>query len=273
MANKNKKKKKLKKSFLILFIIIGILILVFGTVFCVIKFVPNVNILTVKNFEIIGEVPYSSDLIVKTSEISLGRSILKISLGDAEEKLEENLPYIKEANISYSLNGTVTFSLIPSTPKYQIKNGAYYYLLDEDCKIIEKSAQIGSTASLVYGVSSIGEFELGQEIEFNDSAKIEIFNEIAAFSAKYKVDFLVIDLENIKKIICVYKDRFVVELGTNNYIEDKIKLFASMLKEMDEDDEGRVRLDNWLPDNRKGWLISQNIDEKLEKYFILAENK
>lgn len=263
---KKKHKKKLKKRFLVLFIILGIIAIISTALFCVVKFVPNLNFLTIKAFEVAGDSPYNEQTIIDTSGISLGVSMLQTDFSDAEEKIEEQLPYIKNVDISYSLNGTLTFNTEVTTLKYQIKRGTFYYYLDENNKIIDKTQKKNDNIVLLFGVSFNGENTPGKYLEFEENNKLEIFNNIIKLSKTYGCDFDIIDLEDEKEISCVYENKFFVRIGTNDYLDEKIKRFSLALKELDEQDVGVIRLDKWTPENRKSWLSSQNIDELIEKY-------
>lgn len=263
---KKKHKKKLKKRFLVLFIILGIIVIISSALFCVVKFVPNLNFLTIKAFEVTGDLPYNEQTIIDTSEISLGASMLQTSFSEAEEKLEEKLPYIKNVDISYSLNGTLTFNVEVATLKYQIKRGTFYYYLDENNKIIDKTQKKNDNIILLFGVSFNGENTPGKYLEFEENNKVEIFNNILLLSKTYGFNFDTIDLDDPQNISCVFEDKFFVKIGTNDYLDEKIKRFSLMLKELEENDKGVVRLDKWTPENKKYWLSSQNIDELVEKY-------
>ena len=80
------------------------------------------------------------------------------------------------------------------------------------------------------------------------------------------VSVSVIDLANENDIKLVYRDKFIVELGADNYLEDKIKLFVQMSKDFTPDETGRILLKYLSDDNRQGSIINENIEEYLNKY-------
>ena len=85
-------------------------------------------------------------------------------------------------------------------------------------------------------------------------------------ASRYNLVFDVIDAENENDIYAVYGGRFYVEIGSSSYLEEKLKHFGAMIPKLDEEDEGRILLENWTPSSRKASLLSCSIDDLIKKY-------
>ena len=142
MAKKNKKKRKIKKGFLISVIVAVILIVFAVTLWAVVKFVPNINVLTVDEISVSGDEVYPVEMVVSSSGINKGISILKLNFGKIEKKLENELPYIKNAKITYSLEGVLNIEITATEVAYSIKTGESYCHFDSKFKLLEKMSFI-----------------------------------------------------------------------------------------------------------------------------------
>ncbi len=266
MTTKKKKKRKLKKGIIIPLIILSSLLIIGMALWAVIKFVPNINILTVKKISVTGDAVYNHEIITEVSEIKEGISILKLSFGKIEGKLESELPYIKEAKISYSLNGELIINIVADQAVYSVKSIGKYYIFNSDFKLLEIIANKPKGILLLHGVSILPEAEIGKISIDEETAEIQSILKIEDFLKANKLTVDVIDLSDKNDIKLIYLNRFVVELGGENLMEDKIKMFSQISKDLTEDETGRILLKFWTDEDRRGSVINENIDNYLNIY-------
>lgn len=265
MAAKRKKKRKIKKGFLV-FLIITIALLIIGvSLFVVLKFVPNVNILSIKQIEIMGDAVYSEDDIILASGLIGGKSIFEYNLNKVEKKIEKELPYVKTANINYKLDGTVKIQITATEVAFSVKSENGYYNLDSNFKLLESLSNT-QKGMLIYGIDLVEEIQTGEMIVDESNDKIAILGDLLNGLDAYSLNADVIDLEDVDDIMFVYKGRYIVQFGSVSSMEEKIKMLNILSSDLAENETGRILLKYWSNDDRYGSVIAENIDEYLNKY-------
>ena len=267
MATKKKRKRKVKKGFLAIIIALSVLLVAAASLWAVITFVPNINILTVKSVLISGDKVYPDDVIVSKSGIKIGITVFKYNFNKIKKNIQKDLPYVKTADINFSIDGTVNINITSTKVAYSLKAGDVYHRFDEDLKLLEKSATT-SDGIVLFGFNLSDKMQVGDyiEIEKSDSEQIQTMLEIVRLLNMNSIDIGVIDVADLNNIMLIYDERYVVELGDMNYIEDKIKLLSTMVKDLHENETGKILLKFWSNEDRYGSVLDQNIDEYLNNY-------
>ena len=265
MAKKNKKKRKIKKGFLISVIVAVILIVFAVTLWAVVKFVPNINVLTVDEISVSGDEVYPVEMVVSSSGINKGISILKLNFGKIEKKLENELPYIKNAKITYSLEGVLNIEITATEVAYSIKTGESYCHFDSEFKLLEKMSFI-KKGTVLCGVKVDNEKQVGEYAVDEKSDVVVMLKKLEALLDENSIKVDAIDLDNINNILLVYKGRYIVEIGDDVNLSNKIILLSEMSKDLPTNETGRILLKFWSEEDRQGSVLGQNIDEYLNKY-------
>ncbi len=268
MAEKKKRRKKrrLKKGFVILLVLLIAVAVAAAAVLAVIKFVPDIGIMRVTEITVEGDVPYSEEQVIRASGLTVGVSVLKQSLSVSERSIASSLPYVKEASVTYSLGGKLTVMLTAAEVKYQLKSGSIYYLADESIKLLDTSSKKLDGVPLIYGISLSDTAKIGSVGIEGDDPSLMLARKLEDTAAQYGVKLEVIDVEDSSALSAVYDGRLFVEIGTEEYLDSKLKYFATMLRELDEDETGRVLLKSYTPSNRKVSLLTENISGFTAKY-------
>ena len=265
MAKKNKKKRKIKKGFLISAIIAAVVIILTVTLWAVIKFVPNINILTVDEISVSGDEVYPIDTIISSSGVNKGISILKLNFDKIEKKLENELPYIKSAEISYSLDGILNIEITATKVAYSVKTGDSYCHFDSEFKLLEKLSFV-KKGMVLCGIEIDDEKQVGEYAVDEKSNAVVMLKKIENLLAENSLSVDAIDLENSRNFLLVYKGRYIVELGEDINLTEKITLLSTMAKDLPENETGKILLKFWSEEDRRGSVLQQNIEEYLNKY-------
>ena len=265
MTAKRKKKRKLKKKFIVVCAIFSAVVLVFAGIWAAMKFVPGINFLPVSKIVITGDMPYSAEIIAEASEIKIGTGIFKFDFGRTEKKIEGNLPYVKDAKLSYSLNGELKIHITGEKEAYSVKHNGFYLLMNESFKILDSVGSSKDTLMLIYGVETLSNESGSIGLDENDE-KVKLALKIEKILKENGLTVGVIDLSDTDDIKLVYQNRFIVELGTEKQLEDKIKMLKTITADIKPDEKGRILLKYWSDEDRQGSVINENVDIYINKY-------
>ena len=81
----------------------------------------------------------------------------------------------------------------------------------------------------------------------------ELLNEINS----EELEVSKVDVSNAAAIKMTIGDRFEVNLGTRDYLHNKIAHLVGMLKSIDSDKKGDIDLSMWTPENSQGSFIKK----------------
>lgn len=265
MTAKKRKKRKVKKSFLIFSVITSIILILCLALFIVVKFVPNVNVLPIKQIVVTGDQVYTADQIISASSLLNGKSVLKYNLNKLENKLEKEFPYVKKANISYSIDGTVLIEIISTEVFYSIKINDKYLNLDNDFKLLENFEQY-KKGMLICGITLSNEVQEGNIIVDKNDIRVATLEKLISKFNEYLIVADAIDVEDINNIVFVYQGRYIVEIGNDSSLDEKMMMFNTISKDLPINETGRILLKHWSNEDRFGSVIAENIDDYLNKY-------
>ena len=265
MAAKKRKKRKVKKGFLLFSVITGIILVLCLALFVVVKYIPSVNILPVKQISVTGDQVYPAEQIISASGLLSGKSVFKYNLNNLEKRLEKELPYVKKATISYSIDGTVNIEIVATEVSYSVKINDGYYNLDSDFKLLENLSQ-EKKGKLIYGVKITEEAQVGGIVVDENDSRVELLGRLTSKFNEFSIVTDVIDLEDTNNILFVYKGRYLVELGDDSKLEEKMMMFITIDKDLPENETGRILLKLWGNDDRYSSVIAENIDKYINKY-------
>lgn len=179
----------------------------------------------VQNITVEGSSTYSAKNIIKNSGIATGDKLLGIREKRVKTALTENLPYIKDVEVSYSLPDTVVITVTPTEDKMLIASKNKYLRIDIDGKVLSASKTklkdgLYRIDGLTYKKTEPGAyFEPAQD----DAARYEAAKLIV--SAAEKIDGLssgVINVKDIENITFTYDSRVRIYLGDAKEIDSKL---------------------------------------------------
>ena len=182
----------------------------------------------VNTISVEGNERYTSEDIVRVSELVPGGSMFIFDKSGAERKVKEHFPYIEDAVVKLRIPDMLTISVTESVPlaRVSVGNGAYA-LLDRRGKILEVGEDIIAGVEL-RGVPAIEcragafyELDNDVDIEALDYA-LEILNELALYELIEKTAFLEASALNP---VFRYDRIYSVELGARYNTAAKIRLF------------------------------------------------
>ncbi len=207
----------------------------------------------IAKIEVTGETRYSSAEITEKSGIALDSNMFKLDKEAVCEKLEKELPYIGKAEISFIFPDGINISIRETAATIAISMSEGYAFMNDEGKILETSADLPSALALVYGFTlenispglNVVDYTAAPEqtsIEPSgdngkkssaETTKSHIVNEtplellrslIKAVSEFGFKDIMFYDVRDAVNLKLSYQSRYIIHLGGNANLPEKLKL-------------------------------------------------
>ena len=245
-----RQKKIRKRRIRAFFIMFMILTLCVGAVLCLTVFFP------IEKVVIKGSKIYSVDEIFENSKIESGANLFLVSRSKTEQSLKSKLPYIESIAFKRELPGTLNITVKDATEfaVYEVKE--QYYTVSESGWVMKKSSEKPENLICIKGNEIV--CKVGSQIVYEDPTQKELIETISQSLKDAKINADLIDTTGKINITLGVEGRFTVNLGNSNFIEEKIKHLAGMIKEMPEENKGKIDLSMWTNDNSKGSFRPEN---------------
>ena len=124
-----------------------------------------------------GEVPYSTEEIIKASGLSYNKSIFLSKKKAARKKLVDNYPYIEDANITVRIPSTQIIHISAAVPSYQVQFSGGYAVVSENSRILEVNDTPKSSIPLLKGLR-LHETSPGEYITFEKNSTKQVLDEV-----------------------------------------------------------------------------------------------
>ena len=245
-----RQKKIRKRRIRAFFIMFMILTLCVGAVLCLTVFFP------IEKVVIKGSKIYSVDEIFENSKIESGANLFLVSRSKTEQSLKSKLPYIESIAFKRELPGTLNITVKDATEfaVYEVKE--QYYTVSESGWVMKKSSEKPENLICIKGNEIV--CKVGSQIVYEDPTQKELIETISQSLKDAKINADLIDTTGKINITLGVEGRFTVNLGNSNFIEEKIKHLAGMIKEMPEENKGKIDLSMWTNDNSRGSFRPEN---------------
>lgn len=231
MTPRKRKIKRFLTAFSIFFVIAIISVMLSLTVF----FKTEKIIVT-------GETRYAQDEIIELSGIETGENIFLCDKAAASKKIVDALPFVAQANVGFVIPNAITIEIVEEVPSYVIGYSDGYYILGENGRILEKTADNYYNLPIVQGTEMTTNV-IGEYADFTDENITSILNQLVNVLEAYEFDKVtVIDISDTANIKFVYDDRITVVIGYPEDISYKIKTAQTIINEkLDPNNTGLIK--------------------------------
>lgn len=177
---------------------------------------------------------YSAQDISVASGIEIGDNILTTRFDDAENRIEELLPYVLNAKISRTLTGRISISVTDDKAEviFAAKNG--YALADINGKVLEVWKEKPKDSKYrILKTRSRENAVAGHEFGFVSEDEKNLFTEICSVLKKAGIfdDVTEIDFSESSNIKVVYKNRLRIKIGDMNGVDNKLQAAMKVIAE------------------------------------------
>lgn len=218
-------------------------VLICAAVFAAITIFFKVDEITIE-----GESRYSQEEIIAASGVEIGEHMMLINQSEIAHNIQSKLNYIGEVSVARSFPDILVIKVNDSTAAAYIKLSGSYWLIDINCKILEKvdPDALGSAAE-VTGISPVSPAEgYIMTAKGNESNKVAYLSEILTYATSQGImgGIISIDMSNVTNVQFNYMDRFDVKLGANSEVEYKFQMLTGVIEELGENVQGVIDLSN-----------------------------
>jgi cell division protein FtsQ len=226
MPQKKKRKRRLKRGFFILLLTVVALIFVFvltGGLF-----------FKVREIRVEGVTVTDKQEIIDLTGFSYGETIFFIDKGTASRNIRSNNPYVREVRIRRELPGTVVVIVTEAAPAAMIEYMGNYWIFDAQGSLLEYTpVHTAPDLPVIKGMELLDPLA-GTKLypAFDDAAKRDpLLGLIQTMQAEdVWEDVSEVDITLLSNIRFTYMERYRVELGMPEALEEKLRIMLEALK-------------------------------------------
>lgn len=249
--NKRKRYFRIFSRFFILFLFIYLIIFA----------LKNSNFFIVKNVIVEGNTKVSINDIKKAGAINKGSKYFEVSKKDRISNIKK-IPYIKDVEIKYNLNGEVRIIINERIPYYQIES-INYLLIDDEFRILENSDSKSENLVNLIGLNvedpKPGNYILNfKEDEDKRNLLLEIKKPEYRLHGNIKAIELLDSISNLMTI-----DGIKIEFGSYSNISYKLKMIHLILEDINNTGKRAVTIQ--MEKGENPILITEDSENDISK--------
>ena len=242
---RNKKKRKLKKKFRLAFTAVGMIVLI-ALIIVVLSLTVFFKIDTI-NVE--GTKKYSYKQVTSVLPIDKEKNLFLIDKKGATKKLEENLPYIYDVEITRKLPSTVVVKITEPQLIYYVKNSDNTYTyFDDNFKILEVNVKEPAEKGIELKKIAFSDVSPGKTARLTNEELLSDLQVMMQTVTSLKLkEVTAIYSESLVNNYVVYDNRITIKLGETKDIEDKLFTALTAIEKLNDtapDAEGTLTATN-----------------------------
>lgn len=242
---RNKKKRKLKKKFRLAFTAVGMIALI-ALIIVVLSLTVFFKIDTI-NVE--GTKKYSYKQVTSVLPIDKEKNLFLIDKKGATKKLEENLPYIYDVEITRKLPSTVVVKITEPQLIYYVKNSDNTYTyFDDNFKILEVNVKEPAEKGIELKKIAFSDVSPGKTAKLTNEELLSDLQVMMQTVTSLKLkEVTAIYSESLVNNYVVYDNRITIKLGETKDIEDKLFTALTAIEKLNDtapDAEGTLTATN-----------------------------
>ncbi len=247
VKKRNKRRRRRLLAFFFTFMLLAV---------CVVAVLSVTVLFPIKNIVVDGESVYSSEQVIKASEIESDDNIIIMSTEKVKQKISKNLPKSGEIVVKKQLPDTIKITVKTAVPTYFFLLDGTFYVANENFKNIDTSNE--RPIGCIQLKTEFFETQLGEKA-LNGEEGNELLHRLLTLCVDKQINVTGIDISDTVSIKLVIDDRLLVLLGVDLDTEYKIAHLAAMLPKMEEGAQGTIDLRNWSEDNTKASFRDEKI--------------
>ena len=256
----NMRRRKNKRKKLIIRAVLGGTFLVAGLVVALLLFF-NINKISVT-----GDGVYSSEEIIRVSEIEIGDNLIFLSKNRINKLVTEKLPYVGSVKLKRRLPAHLEIQVTKTDAVFGIAQDGFYTLLDRDGKVLETNVEYIGTDKTLLNAGKVVSAVVGEKIVLENEKLFPRIEEVYETCEKVGLqDITEINITELHNIKVVYQGRITLELGKTDGDRLSKKLAfgkAAIDKQNLEDNQFRGTIN--LTVDKKGYLQEETTEPETE---------
>lgn len=256
----NMRRRKNKRKKLIIRAVLGGTFLIAGLVVALLLFF-NINKISVT-----GDGVYSSEEIIRVSEIEIGDNLIFLSKNRINKLVTEKLPYVGSVKLKRRLPAHLEIQVTKTDAVFGIAQDGFYTLLDRDGKVLETNVEYIGTDKTLLNAGKVVSAVVGEKIVLENEKLFPRIEEVYETCEKVGLQGITeINITELHNIKVVYQGRITLELGKTDGDRLSKKLAfgkAAIDKQNLEDNQFRGTIN--LTVDKKGYLQEETTEPETE---------
>ena len=256
----NMRRRKNKRKKLIIRAVLGGTFLIAGLVVALLLFF-NINKISVT-----GDGVYSSEEIIRVSEIEIGDNLIFLSKNRINKLVTEKLPYVGSVKLKRRLPAHLEIQVTKTDAVFGIAQDGFYTLLDRNGKVLETNVEYIGTDKTLLNAGKVVSAVVGEKIVLENEKLFPRIEEVYETCEKVGLQGITeINITELHNIKVVYQGRITLELGKTDGDRLSKKLAfgkAAIDKQNLEDNQFRGTIN--LTVDKKGYLQEETTEPETE---------
>ncbi|MCM1577543.1 MAG: FtsQ-type POTRA domain-containing protein [Ruminococcus sp.] len=201
----------------------GVLLFLFAA--CIMLILSTTLLFNVENVNVTGASNYTAEEIIEASGIKAGDNLVRMTSEKMADKIEDQLVYIENAEITRAFPDTLVINVEASVPAANFICSNSVLLISRSGKVLEEIAEPKADLLNFTGTDPKPGLLPGDEFESEDEHKTAVITELMEYYSKNgeaAEGVTLIDVADRSNISYTYDGRIVVKLGTVNDIDYKM---------------------------------------------------
>lgn len=246
---RQRKMRKRRRKIILIFILV--LLLLLGAVLSVTVLFP------IKNITASGSKIYSSAQIVNACGIKKDDNLIIVSSSKTLDKLKQKLPFIDTVELERSLPDSINIKVTDAKEYACYKVGGNYFTVSKDGWVLKSYTERPPNLMLI--ITDKVKCKVGNAIQFTEPDLDKQCDSILNYLKKYNISVDYVDITDKMAIEAKVSGRFLVNFGSIGDFESKVKHLVGMMKEIGQNDTGKINLSMWNSQNTQGSFVKTDI--------------
>lgn len=243
---KARQRKALRRRLKIFFSFLIVISIITLAIMCFTVFFP------IKRINVSGSEIYSKSEIIKASGLTTDDNLFVVSEEKIEDAIRKKLPYIDSVKLKRHLPDAVILTVVDAKEYSCFKTDDGYFTVSESGYVLSQQNECPEN---VFEIITNGvKCTIGEQVEYKNSSEKELVSTLTDKLSKNEINIDKIDVSNLLSISISVENKFDVNLGTNEYMTEKIAHLKSMINSIG-DRSGEINLSMWTPENSQGSYV------------------
>ncbi len=208
----------------------------------------------IKRISVTESQNYSKAEIIKASGLTTKDNLFVVSEEKIEDNIRKKLPYIDSIELKRNLPDAVVITVTDAKEQCCYNVGKEYLVVSQSGYVLKSQQECPENIFEIVtsGVSG----KVGEQIKYKNSAESEMALAMVTFLENKKINVDKIDVTNLLNLTVDVENRFCVNFGNDDYLEQKTAHLLGMIEEIG-DRKGDIDLSMWTPDHSQGSFVEK----------------
>ena len=199
----------------------------------------------VEHITITGMSRYSEQEVLDASGLELGGNLYFINKFEVKKALFRQLPYVEEIRINRKLPDTLLIEVRECAAAVAVPDGATYWLLSENGKLLEQTQALDPNCVLLEGAPLVepvpaAQADFGEDCAYRAGVALTLLREADERGMRGRISS--IDLSDDTALSMEYLYRFTVRIPWTADIGYKLDMLETVVNYLENNEMGRIDL-------------------------------